>query len=479
MIVTDTSLKKSISIKVIFCFITLFVLILSSCVSSNRVTSLEKGNRQREKTYSIIAKEIEKGNSEKALNEYKKLPAEQKKKIENRILYARLLISLNRIDEAEQVLSTLLKGRPENTEALYSLSMVYRYQGRIDNQKVLLERLLKINPAYSLAYISLGELYLYGGYSGYSAKTSIDKASVLFDKALKLDPANAAALSGKASVYKRERRYKEALSFYNRAIDADKKNPYNYIDRSSVRKMLNDTIGALKDLNTAAAIIPDYYWIYIDRGVLYLERGQDDLALNDFNEAIRIDPSNFTAFAYKGGILYNKTKKIDEAVKTYSRLVSLNPEYYFAYSPLGVLYYIKGKWKKSILFFKKAYKYEKKEFAYPLIITLAYRNAGEEDKSQIYLEREIVNFPRDSWYYDIAKFLLNPKRDIYIIKNIHEEKVRFLRERMLFYLASQFSIMKRNTAASTYFLEIADSKFDGKPEFKIARELIQIKKGGF
>jgi len=449
-----------------------FILLLSSCVSSSKVIP-------ETEIYSAISTEVKRGNSEEALREYEKLPSEQKNQIKNRILYAKILISLNRMKEAENVLSSVLKKSSENTEAMYSLSIVYKYQGRVDDEKKILEKLLKKDLSYTSAYVALGELYLYGGFSGYSEKESVVKASVLFDKALKLDSSDPGALSGMASVYKKEKKYKEALTFYGKAIEADKGNPYNYIDRSSVKKSLNDYKGALKDLNTAASISPDYYWVYIDRGVLYLEIGQTDLALKDFNRAISIDPSNFTAFAYKGGIIYNKEGEIDEAVKTYERLVKLNPDYYFAYSPLGVLYYIKGKWDKSILFFKKAYNYEGKEFAYPLLIALAYRNAGQEKKFKEYLEKELVSIPKGSWYYDIAKFLLNPMRDIFIIKKINEEKDGFLRERMLFYLASQFSLMKRNTAASTYFLEIADSKYMGKPEFKIARELIKTRKGGY
>ena len=479
MIATHTSEKKYLYIEIILSLIVFLGLILSSCVSNTKTVLVKKGNRETEQIYSNIGEEVKKGNAEKALNEYEKLPSEQKKKVKNRILYAKLLISLNRMAEAENTLSSVLKSNPENIEAIYSLSMVYRYQGRIDDQKKLLEKLLSIDPSYYSAYASLGNLYLYGGYSGYSEKSALKKAVMFFDKALKLDPSNVTALKGKASVYKKERKYKEALLFYNKAIKVDKTDPYSYIDRSSVKRRLDDPLGALKDLDTAISIAPDYYWVYIDRGGLYLERGQAQLALNDFNRAIRINPSNFTAYAYKGGILFNRSGSLDEAVKTYSKLVSLKPEYYFAYSPLGVLYYIRGEWKKSVIYFKKAYIYEKREFAYPLLITLAYRNAGEVAESKNYLKNELINFPKDSWYYSTAKFLLNPMRDVFLIKKINDEKDRFLRERMLFYLAAQFRIMKRDTAASTYFLEVADSNFNGKPEFKIARELIRIKKGGF
>jgi len=475
MILDYISLNKYFSVKIILYIILSFTILLSSCVSGPKVSKIVPETE----IYSAIRKEVENGNSEGAIREYEKLPAKQKDQIKNRILYAKLLISLNRMKEAESVLSDMLKKSPENTEAMYSLSIVYSYQCRIDDEKKLLEKLLKADSSYSLAYVALGELYLYGGFSGYSEKDSIVKASMLFDKALKLNPSDPGALSGKASVYKKEKKYKESLTFYGKAIEADKGNPYNYIDRSSVKKILNDYEGALEDLNTASSIAPDYYWVYIDRGVLYLERGQTDLALKDFNKAISIDPSNFTAFAYKGGIIYNKAGEIEEAVRTYEKLVKLNPNYYFAYSPLGVLYYVKGEWANSIFFLKKAYNYEEKEFAYPLLITLAYRNAGEESKSKEYLENELASIPKDSWYYDTAKFLLNPMRDIFMIKKINEEKDGFLRERMLFYLASQFSLMKRNTAASTYFLEIADSKYRGEPEFKIARELIKTRKGGF
>ncbi|NOY08680.1 MAG: hypothetical protein GXP33_07540 [Spirochaetes bacterium] len=449
-------------------FLFILLIVLSSCATRPLVTPAVE-------MYDRMINDIKLGNGEKALKDFEDLPEGFKKRADNQILHAKILISLKRLKEAENILSAVIKDNSDNTDALYSLSMVYGYQNRIKAQKLILKKIIKIDPRYTAAYSSLGQLYLYG--SG-PAEDKIKQASVFFNRALDLDSENTQALSGMAFINKKKKKYTESLGFYNRAVKTDVKNPYIYLDRASVKKQLNDTKGALEDLNTAVTLAPGYYWSYIDRGILYLDINRTEPALKDFNSAIKADSSDFVAYAYKAGILYSTTSLLDETIETYRKLISLKPEYYFAYPPLGVLYFIKGKWEESIRFFKKAYTYETEEFAYPLLITLAYRYAGEKDRAEKYLEKEIVNFPRNSWYYQTARFLLNPMRDGFIIQRADKESNRPVRERILFYIASQYRLMKRFSSASTYLLEVADSGLKGKPEFKIAREQIRLRKGG-
>ncbi len=449
-------------------FLFILLIILSSCATGPKVTPAGE-------MYDRMINDIKLGNGEKALGDFEDLPEGFRKNANNQILHAKILVSLSRFKEAENILSAVVKDDSNNTDALFSLSLVYGYQNRIKAQELILKKIIKIDPRYTAAYSSLGQLYLYG--SG-ADKNKIKQASVFFNRALELDSENTPALSGIAFINKKEKNYTESLEYYNRAVKTDIKNPYIYLDRASVKKRLNDTEGALEDLNTAVKLAPGYYWSYIDRGIIYLDINRTKPALKDFNSAIKVDSSDFVAYAYKAGILYSTTTLLDETIETYRKLISLKPEYYFAYSPLGVLYYIKGKWEESIRFFKKAYSYETKEFAYPLLITLAYRYAGEKDMAEKYLEKEIVNLPRNSWYYHTARFLLNPMRDIFIIRMAGNESNRLVRERILFYIASQYRLMKRFSSSSTYFLEVADSGLKGKPEFKIAREQIRLNKGG-
>lgn len=64
--------------------------------------------------------------------------------------------------------------------------------------------------------------------------------------------------------------------------------------------------------------------LYIFRGNGYDDRKQSDLALRDYGEAIRLDPTN--AYGYLNrGIAYNRRGEYDRALSDLDRTVALNP----------------------------------------------------------------------------------------------------------------------------------------------------------
>jgi tetratricopeptide (TPR) repeat protein len=57
---------------------------------------------------------------------------------------------------------------------------------------------------------------------------------------------------------------------------------------------------AIQDLDEAIRLDPNYARAFGNRGIAYGRKGQDDLALQDFDQAIRLDPNDARAFYNRG-----------------------------------------------------------------------------------------------------------------------------------------------------------------------------------
>ena len=63
---------------------------------------------------------------------------------------------------------------------------------------------------------------------------------------------------------------------------------------------------------------------FLDRGLLFASRGDYDMAITDFTDALVINP-NLTAAYYNRGLAYHNKKDFDNAIEDYSQALRLNP----------------------------------------------------------------------------------------------------------------------------------------------------------
>jgi hypothetical protein len=111
--------------------------------------------------------------------------------------------------------------------------------------------------------------------------------------------------------------------------------------------------------------------------------------------------------------------------------------------------------------FKKAYGFEKDEFAYPLLVTICYRRAGREKDAADYLKSTIDAMPRESLFYQMGRYYLLPSSDALVFRYVTAEKDKTMRTRMLFYLAAQYLLQDKTSLAQKYLLEVGDLKVPG------------------
>jgi len=98
---------------------------------------------------------------------------------------------------------------------------------------------------------------------------------------------------------------------------------------------------------------PDNDELYVSRAGSYGMLKENDKAIADYNEAIRINPKNADAYALRGG-LYNTMEKRDKGIIDLNEAIRIDPNCQRAYSLRGCYYHDKKEFDKSIADLEKA-----------------------------------------------------------------------------------------------------------------------------
>ena len=88
-----------------------------------------------------------------------------------------------------------------------------------------------------------------------------------------------------------------AVSATRAAVAATIKAPINHFEKGDDYRIAKQYENAIQEFNEAIRIEPDYVHAYQNRGVSYYFLDQYETAIADFTKAIRLDPDNALAYA--------------------------------------------------------------------------------------------------------------------------------------------------------------------------------------
>lgn len=123
------------------------------------------------------------------------------------------------------------------------------------------------------------------------------------------------------------------------SVDYFQRGQSNYEKGDYDLAIQNWTEAIRRNQNKAAA--------YGNRGLAYAAKGKHDLAMRDLTEVIRLDPKNAAAY-YNRGIAYAEKDEYNLAIRDCTEAIHLDPKYAAAYYNRGWVYNKKGEYDLAI-----------------------------------------------------------------------------------------------------------------------------------
>ena len=132
--------------------------------------------------------------------------------------------------------------------------------------------------------------------------------------------------------------------------------PEQYVQRGRIKILMQDTVGALADYDSALAMDPGYMGAYQLRANLHYYKGNFFLAIQDLNIYLLSVEDDWSAYLMRAecyGLLEEYTLAIDD----YDQAIELKPDHAEAYFDRGYFRRQIERFEASISDFKKAIAY--------------------------------------------------------------------------------------------------------------------------
>jgi len=129
----------------------------------------------------------------------------------------------------------------------------------------------------------------------------------------------------------REKGVDLAAAYYNRGTAHYRKGQSDRaIDKPDDRRFGPDSGNpldlAIRDFDQAIRLKPDYTEAFVNRGVAYYDKGQFGRAIEDYDQAIRLKPDLAEAFNNRS-LAYYRNNQYDRAQQDFDQTIRLNKNY--------------------------------------------------------------------------------------------------------------------------------------------------------
>jgi len=200
----------------------------------------------------------------------------------------------------------------------------------------------------------------------------------------------------------------DAIGFFTNQIRANPGDAFAYQMRAQIwREVKKELDIALGDYNEALRLDPSVT-SYNNRGLLWHDKKDYDKAIADYNEAIRLDPNLALAYNNRGNAWSDK-KDYDKAIADYNEAIRLDPKYVYAFYNRTIAFWLTGRDANVISGVKDVlgiggWRGELSTYA-AILGDLAARRAGKDDEARKFLDDVKSNGDTTAWPYPIVRYL--------------------------------------------------------------------------
>jgi tetratricopeptide (TPR) repeat protein len=195
------------------------------------------------------------------------------------------------------------------------------------------------------AYLKLAELYLY--------QYMYKECEETLEKAIRLQNHNPKAFLTKAFLLKETEDITGYLRMMQLVIDQD---PNEVIAFQSLAEFFHQKLDpiAISYYKNALEIKPNDKILNYSLGMMYQELGELELAKEQYEYLIAIDPKSYPAYNSLGYIALVYDDNYEEAVRYFSTTIEIDPLFDQAWCNRGIAYYYLKDWKNARADFLKS-----------------------------------------------------------------------------------------------------------------------------
>lgn len=229
------------------------------------------------------------------------------------------------------------KSAQETSVIFAGVGEYYLTNAEVDNSLKFFREAAMLDAKNGTAKLGLSEALTRKG-DDVMVKGQTDIAKLLYDEAVKNNPANAFAYAGLAEVAAAKDDSKTAIANYEKALMLDPdltelNAPLGvyYFQSGEIAK--SETV-----LQKAIATNSDNPESQFFIGMVRYRQNRNQEAVDAFQKSIQLDPNNPETHYYLGAV-YDRLDRDKDAIAEYRKAIALNPRYFEAWFDLGAAYY--------------------------------------------------------------------------------------------------------------------------------------------
>jgi len=204
---------------------------------------------------------------------------------------------------------------------------------------------------------------------------------------------------------------------------------------------------AIQDYNEAIRIDPDSALAYNNRGSAFQHMGNYERAIQDYDQAIRLDGTSALAYNNRGRVHHLK-EDYPQAINDYGNAIEIDPDYPLAFYNRGLARFDQGLFIAAVPDFVRAVQIDPSKPYRVIALYLAKARGGDPDKEM--LAASAAQLKLDQWPGPVVNLLLDKVTPQAVINATQDSDPQVQRERQCeayFYIGEYLLINNQKSEA--------------------------------
>jgi tetratricopeptide (TPR) repeat protein len=241
-------------------------------------------------------------------------------------------------------LSRKIDRSPRNSDLYQQRAEYYYRNNQPDEALADILHAIKLNDNKSSYYITLADIYL--------TKSETDLVEDMLRKAIAMDNNNEAYLK-LAELYLILYMFNDCEEILETAIRLQNHNPKAFLTKALLLEASGDTLGFVRMMQLVIDQDPREVLAHTALGYFFQVR-HDPIAISYYRNALELTP-NDKLLNYNLGMLYQDLGELEMAKEQYQNLITIDPNSYPAYNNLGyIAFYYEDNYQEAVRYYRKA-----------------------------------------------------------------------------------------------------------------------------